>query len=65
MNCPCCERYIVPEFYCINCGHVPPKLPKAHPNGIAGHEIPLGRTGQQATSPAVASLSQKGKLALT
>ena len=23
MNCPRCEKHIVPEFYCINCGFVP------------------------------------------
>ena len=23
MNCPRCQKYIVPKFYCINCGYVP------------------------------------------
>ena len=23
MNCPRCERYIVPDFYCIGCGFMP------------------------------------------
>lgn len=29
MNCPRCEKHIVPEFYCINCGFVPPWEPPA------------------------------------
>ena len=25
MNCPYCDHQIVEGFYCIQCGHVPPK----------------------------------------
>jgi len=41
MNCPRCQKDIVPEFYCINCGHVPPKMQKPDPNQITESEIPL------------------------
>jgi len=34
MNCPRCEKYIAPEFYCINCGFVPPRAPTPDPNNI-------------------------------
>jgi hypothetical protein len=43
MNCPRCQKYIVPDFYCINCGHVPPKIQKPDPNKA---EIPLNLTAE-------------------
>jgi hypothetical protein len=39
MNCPHCQKYIVPEFYCINCGYVPPKMADPDPNNITELEI--------------------------
>lgn len=41
MICPRCEKYIVPEFYCINCGFVPPKMPDPASNHITDLEIPV------------------------
>ena len=46
MKCPRCQNYIVPEFYCINCGHVPPRIQDPIPNNISQLEIPLSLTGQ-------------------
>jgi hypothetical protein len=45
MNCPRCQKYIVPEFYCINCGHVPTKMQNPDPNHITELEIPLSLIG--------------------
>ena len=49
MNCPRCQNYIVPEFYCINCGHVPPKTTPVsiNPTELEAHGVP-GTVGQQA-----------------
>jgi hypothetical protein len=46
MNCPRCEKYIVPEFYCINCGYVPPRMQYPDPNNIAELEIPMSLSGR-------------------
>jgi len=40
-NCPRCDKYIVPEFYCINCGYVPPRMHNPDPNNITELEIPM------------------------
>lgn len=38
MNCPRCDNYIVPEFYCINCGYVPARIQDPDPQ----HRAELG-----------------------
>ena len=40
-NCPRCDKDIVPEFYCINCGYVPPRTHNPGPNNITELEIPM------------------------
>ena len=46
MNWPRCQKYIVPEFYCINCGHLPTKMQDPDPNNITELEIPLSLFGR-------------------
>jgi len=54
-NCPRCDKYIVPEFYCINCGYVPPRMHDPGPNHITELEIPMSLS-----SPALALNSDTG-----
>ena len=52
MNCPRCEKYIVPEFYCINCGYVPPRMQDPVPNYIAQLDIPrISAEGKKLSEP--------------
>ena len=46
MNCPRCEKYIVPEFYCINCGYVPAKIQDPDPHHMIELEIPMSLIGR-------------------
>jgi ribosomal protein L37E len=46
MNCPRCEKYIVPEFYCINCGYVPTKIQDHDPHHMIELEIPMTLSGR-------------------
>jgi len=41
MKCPRCQNYIVPEFYCTNCGHVPPRTQDPVPRNVTELEIPF------------------------
>ena len=67
MNCPRCQKYIVPEFYCINCGHVPAKMQDPDLNNITGLKIPIEphwTVRQQASlSPALFLSTASGHLA--
>ena len=54
-NCPRCDKYIVPEFYCINCGYVPPRIQELGPNYITKPETPMS-----VSSPALAVNSDTG-----
>ena len=59
MNCPRCQKYIAPEFYCINCGHVPAKMQDLEPNNIPNqrfdHASSDSKTSSQASRPALSS----------